>query len=92
MIPLCDESVELIPEDPLTDTHEAGADVYLSDVCLLGIAFRHLDNIRSDTLHGCVYTEADAAVEAYVAERVVYILEERVEPDADPVLHDPVAE
>ena len=92
MVFLGDELVEPRPQDCLADVHEAGADVDLADIGLLGVTLRDIKDIFGYTLYRGVYTETDATVVADVPKGVMYPLEERVESDADPMLHNPVTE
>ena len=92
MVIFCDQLRKLLPEDPLADIHKARADVYLADVGLGGVTVRYFKDLLGDTLDCRMDSEADATVVADIPQRVMNALEEGIESDADPVLHNPVTE
>ena len=92
VVVLQDEGLQELPQDPAVDGHEEGAHVQLYDPGLPAVALGDLLYLQGEVLDSCEDSEVLPAVVGYISHGGEAFLDQRDEPDADPVLGDTVPE
>lgn len=80
------------PKPPCVNAHEERAHINLGHPCFPGVVTAHLADVTLQCVHGRARAVALAAVVADIALIPVATLEQRLKPQAYPVLNDTVAE
>lgn len=80
------------PKPPCANAHEERAHINLGDPCFPGVVLADLADVTLQRVHGRARAVALAAVMADIALTFEPFLEQRLKPEAYPVLHDTVAE
>lgn len=87
-----DKFFEVLPKPPCVNAHEERAHINLGHPCFPGVVLADLADVALQRVHGRARAVALAAVMADIALTFEPFLEQRLKPEAYPVLHDTVAE
>lgn len=86
------KSLQETPRDILVYSHEERPYINGRDKAVFGIVARHCSRIPCGPICGSHSTEAYPAIIRHITKFMMPFFEERIQPDTNPVLHNPVTE
>lgn len=86
------KSLQETPRDILVNSHKERPYINSGDKAVFGIIFRHCRRISCGPIRSGHRAEAHPAIIRHIAKLMMPFFEERIQPDTNPVLHNPVAE
>lgn len=86
------KSFKETPRDILVYSHEERPYINGGDKAVFGIVVRHYSRIPCGSFRSGHRAEAHPAIIRHIAKPMMPFFEERIQPDTNPVLHNPVAE